>query len=112
MPRGALPPPYEVAQALVRLGERVRVARLRRGLTQDQLAGACGISPRTLYGIENAQPGIAVGHAYAALWALGLLGTAAAVADPDADEHGKVLEAGTRAKRARRPKQPAGDNDF
>lgn len=106
------PVPYEVSRALVTLGERIQVARLRRSLTQAELAAACGISRRTLYGIENGQTGIAVGHVYAALWALGLLGTTAGVADPDTDGHGKILEAGRRAKRARRSRELLDNNDF
>jgi hypothetical protein len=44
------------------------------------------------------------------LWKLGLLGTAAALAEPDADEHGRILEAARRPLRARR--SAAVDNDF
>jgi hypothetical protein len=41
---------------------------------------------------------------------LGLMGTTTALADPDADEHGKILEAARRPRRARQP--AAGDSDF
>ena len=44
------------------------------------------------------------------LWTLGLLSTAAALANPDADEHGKILEAARRPKRVRHPVDS--DNDF
>ena len=44
------------------------------------------------------------------LWKLDLLNTAASLADPDADEHGKILEAARRPKRVRNPVDS--DNDF
>ena len=44
------------------------------------------------------------------LWKLGLLSTAAALADPDNDEHGRILEAARRPQRVRQ--SAAIDNDF
>ena len=44
------------------------------------------------------------------LWKLGLLGTAAALADPDTDEHGRILEAARRPQRVRQ--SAVVDNDF
>lgn len=105
----AQPLPLEVLQSTELLGERVRVARLRRRLSMDDLAKACGIGRRTLYRIENGEPGVALGSMLAVLWKLGLLDTVRAVADPDGDEHGKVLEA---ARRPQRVRTPASDNDF
>jgi DNA-binding XRE family transcriptional regulator len=102
--------PREVAAAAQRLGEHVRLARMRRRLGQEELAQACGISRKTLYALEKGATGVTLGTAFAVLWKLGLLGTAAALADPDADEHGKILEAARRPRRVRQP--PDGDNDF
>jgi len=93
-----------------RLGESVRLARVRRNLSQEELAQACGITRKTLYALEKGAPGATLATVFTVLWRLGLLDTAAALADPDADEHGKILEASRRPKRVR---QPAGsDNDF
>ena len=102
--------PLEVMAAVQRLGENVRLARVRRRLSQDELAQACGITRKTLYALEKGIPGATVATAFAVLWKLGLLGTALALADPDADEHGKILEAARRPKRVRNPVD--GDNDF
>jgi hypothetical protein len=44
------------------------------------------------------------------LWALGLLDSVKALADPDYDEHGKILEAATRPERVRA--HQVLDNDF
>lgn len=95
--------PFEVSHSLVVLGQRVKKARMRRQLSQEELAQACKIARRTLFSIETGTPGIAVGHIYTVLWKLGLLATTRGVADPDADEHGKILEAARLGKRVRRP---------
>lgn len=109
MAQEAQPIPFEVQQSVELLGERIRTARLRRQLSTDELARACGLGRRTLYRIESGEPGVAMGSVLAVLWKLGLLTTVRAVADPDADEHGKILEA---ARRPQRVRAAALDNDF
>ena len=103
------PLPLEVLQSVESLAERIRIARLRLRMGMEELASACGIGRRTLYCIENGEPGVAVGPLLAVLWKLGLLDTVRAVANSDDDEHGKILEA---ARRPRRARSPAADNDF
>jgi len=103
---------FEVARAIEGLGERIRLARVRRRMSQDELAKACQIARRTLYGMESGAPGIAIGHVYAVLWTLGLLSTANSIADPDADEHGKTLDAARQAQRVRHPRVKPDQNDF
>jgi DNA-binding XRE family transcriptional regulator len=102
--------PLEVAAATQRLGENIRLARLRRGMSQEELAQASGVTRKTLYALEKGASGTTIATAFAVLWKLGLLSTAAALADPDADEHGKILEAARRPKRVRQPVDS--DNDF
>jgi DNA-binding XRE family transcriptional regulator len=102
--------PMAVTSAVLRLGENVRLARVRRSLSQAELAHACGITRKTLYALEKGAPGTTIGTAFTVLWKLGLLDTAPALADPEADEHGKILEAARRPKRVRHPVD--NDNDF
>ncbi|NRF68997.1 helix-turn-helix domain-containing protein [Aquincola sp. S2] len=102
--------PLEVTTAAQRFGENVRLARVRRHMTQEELAQACGITRKTLYALEKGASGATVATAFTVLWKLGLLSTAAALADPDADEHGRILEAARRPKRVRNPLDS--DNDF
>jgi DNA-binding XRE family transcriptional regulator len=102
--------PLEVTKAAQRFGENVRLARVRRHMTQEELAQACGITRKTLYALEKGASGATVATAFTVLWKLGLLSTAAALADPDADEHGRILEAARRPKRVRNPLDS--DNDF
>ena len=102
--------PLEVTSAVHRLGENIRLARVRRRLSQEELAQACDITRKTLYALEKGAPGATIATAFTVLWKLGLLNTAVALADPDADEHGKILEAARRPKRVRHPVDS--DNDF
>ncbi len=104
--------PLEVTTAIQRLGENVRLARIRRRLSQEELALACGVTRKTLYALEKGAPGASIATAFSVLWKLGLLRTAVALADPDADEHGKILEAARRPQRVRRPADSDNDNDF
>lgn len=91
----------EVNDAIALLGQRIRIARTRRKMTQQALALACGITRKSVYALETGGTGATLGNVVTALWVLGLLGTLAAVADPDHDEHGKILEAAQRPRRVR-----------
>ncbi len=55
-------PPYEVDQAIRRLGINPRIARLRRNLTIQQAAKEIGTGPRAVMGGETGKltTGIAV----------------------------------------------------
>ena len=86
------------------------MARIRRRLSQEELAQACSITRKTLYALEKGAPGTTIASVFAVLWKLGLLSTAAALADADADEHGKILEAARLPKRVR--SSVDNDNDF
>ena len=102
--------PFEVSSAIKRLGQNLRLARIRRRVSQEELARACGITRKTLYALEKGSASAALGTVFTVLWKLGLMDTAVALANPDTDDHGKILEAARRPKRARQP--VLNDNDF
>jgi DNA-binding XRE family transcriptional regulator len=102
--------PRQVNDALKVLGINIRTARVRRRLTQDELSMKCDIARKTVYAIEKGAQGPSIGSVLSVLWALGLLDSVKALADPDSDEHGKILEAATRPERART--HQVLDNDF
>lgn len=103
--------PMQVSEQVARLGQRVRIARIRRGWSVADLASKAGINRNTLTALELGKPGTAVGICFTVLWALGLERTLDGVADPDADLHGKALEAARRPSRVGKPRK-ASDYDF
>ena len=65
------------------LGERLRLARLRRGLSIDVTCERAGISRMTLYRLEAGRAAIALGTLIRVLSVLGLEGDLDAVARDD-----------------------------
>jgi transcriptional regulator with XRE-family HTH domain len=57
---------------LAEMGERLRLARLRRKLSNAVVAQRAGISRSTLYKVEAGDPGITLGSCVRVLAALGL----------------------------------------
>ena len=64
-----LPP---VERRLLRLGERIRTARLRRRLSAKLVAERAGMSAMTLRGVEHGAMGVTIGAYVAVLHVLGL----------------------------------------
>lgn len=60
------------AKTLTTLGENIKLARLRRKLTAEQVAERAGISRRTLVSVEKGLPGVAMGIYVQVLFVLGL----------------------------------------
>ncbi len=104
--------PLHVSERIVQLGQRIRVARIRRGWSNLDLASKAGVNRNTLTALELGKPGTAIGVCFTVLWALGLEKSLDAVADPDADVHGKALEASRRPTRAGKPRKTGNDYDF
>jgi len=104
--------PLQVTESIVQLGQRIRVARIRRGWSAADLASKVGINRNTLAALEQGKPGTATGVCFTVLWALGLDTPLAAIAHPDTDLHGKALEAARRPQRAGKPRQASDDYDF
>jgi transcriptional regulator with XRE-family HTH domain len=104
--------PIQAAERTKELGHRVRLARIRRGLSIAEVAEKAGINRNTLNALELGKSGIALGAYVTVLWALGLDKTLDAVAHPDADIHGKTLEASRRPARVRKSKKSKSEYDF
>ena len=104
--------PLHVSERVAQLGQRIRVARIRRGWSVVDLASKAGINRNTLTALELGKPGTAIGVCFTVLWALGLEKSLDSVADPDGDVHGKALEAARRPSRAGKPRKASNDYDF
>lgn len=80
--------PARAAEQVIQLGQRIRIARIRRGWSVADLASKAGIHRNTLTALELGRPGTAIGVCITVVWALGLDKSVDDVADPDADLHG------------------------
>lgn len=104
--------PLRATELIAQVGQRVRIARIRRGWSVADLAAKAGINRNTVTALEQGKPGTAVGVCFTVLWALGLDKSLEAIADPDADPHGKALEAARRPTRAGKLRKAKEDYDF
>ena len=59
-------------RAMSEFGENIRLARLRRRLSAEQVAQRAGISRKTLYNIERGSPKVGFGSYFQVLLVLGL----------------------------------------
>jgi transcriptional regulator with XRE-family HTH domain len=104
--------PIEVTERIKELGYRVRLARTRRALSIAEAAAKAGINRNTLNALELGKAGVSLGTYVTVLWALGLDKTLDGVAHPDADIHGKTLEASRRPARVRKSQKSKNEYDF
>ena len=102
--------PYPVETALKALGANLRTARVRRGLSAQDVAESIGVERHTVADAEKGKPSTSIGVYAGLLWTLGLIDQLAAMADPATDDEGKALALAREPKRARR--REALDNDF
>lgn len=104
-------PPFAIEGALKMLGANLRMARLRRNLTIQQVAEKIGTGTRAVADAEKGKITTGVGIYAALLWAFDLLGQLNEVADPMKDEEGKTLAFSRERERARQSDEGL-DNDF
>jgi transcriptional regulator with XRE-family HTH domain len=94
-------------KVLTALGERVRLARLRRGLTIDIACERAGISRMTLYRLEAGAPAIALGTLVRVLSVLSLENDLESIARDD--RLGRLLQDQKLPARRRNPRnEPQG----
>lgn len=98
-------PPVPVEQALKRLGDNLRVARVRRNVTIEDVAERIGTGPRAVMDAERGKPSTGIVVYLALLLFYDLLAPFEKLADPLKDRQGLSLAAAkapTRARRSRR----------
>ena len=94
--------PSEVQSQLRRIGNGIKTARMRRHMTQEELAERVGTSWHTIRKIEGGSPVTRIAYYLKALWVLGLFEDVRLLADPERDREGIILEAAARGTRVRR----------
>ena len=88
---------------LIELGENMRLARLRRKLSTEQVAERANISRPTLVSIEKGSPSVSIGSYLLVLKVLGLEKDFLSVARDD--ELGRKLQDARIAPKERAPKR-------
>jgi transcriptional regulator with XRE-family HTH domain len=100
--------PLPVTRALRKLGQDIRDARRRRRIPVAILAERASISRMTLNKVEKGDPGVSLGKYAMVLFALGLHGRLADLADVRQDEVGLALEQERLPERVRLPRRVKG----
>jgi hypothetical protein len=98
--------PVPVARALRKLGHDIRDARRRRRIPVTILAERVSVSRTTLNKAEKGDPGVSLGTYATVLFALGMVGRLADVADPRHDAIGRELEEENLPERIRLSRRP------
>jgi len=89
------------------LGENIKLARLRRKLSAEQVAERAGISRPTLSSIENGQSSVSIGNYMNVLMVLGLEKDLSLVAKDDV--LGRKIQDAKLTHGERAPKKPSND---
>jgi transcriptional regulator with XRE-family HTH domain len=92
------------------LGENLKLARLRRRLSAQQVAERANISRPTLLMIEKGEPGVSLGNLLRVLAVLGLEEDLRAIAADDVLGR-KLQDAGLDRPRKRAPKRSQGEEN-
>src|SRR4051794_30669928 len=103
-------PPFDVENALKRLGANLRTARLRRNLSLVEVSAKIGVGREAIAEAEHGKPSTSVAVYAALLWAYGLVDQVTEVADPTTDEEGRRLASRRERRNARTPR--ALDDNF
>ncbi|MBK8486112.1 MAG: transcriptional regulator [Saprospiraceae bacterium] len=88
---------------LIELGENIRLARLRRKLSAEQVSERANIGRKTLWAIEKGSPSVAIGSYAQVLFVLGLENDLIKVAEDD--KLGRKLQDAELVIKERAPKK-------
>ncbi len=100
-----LPPGLE--ETLAKVGADIRRARIRRGITQEDLAKRVMVNRKTIIQLEKGAPEVSMGILLRTLNALGIDERFQDLAAPELDKAGQALEARRLPSRASKPKRLA-----
>lgn len=93
----------KINKLLTRLGENIKLARLRRKLSADQVSERANISRPTLLAIEKGKPTVSMGLYLQVLFVLGLADDILKIANDD--ELGRKLQDAKLILKERSPRK-------
>lgn len=102
--------PKEVGDIAISLGERIKIARIRRKIRQQDMADRTGLSRSTIQALERGEITCSVGALFNVLWHLGLARELELVADPGLDRDGLTVSIDSESKRVVIPRKV--NNEF
>ena len=92
-----------IKNVLLTFGENIKLARLRRKLSAEQISERANISRKTLWAVETGSPGVAIGTYAKVLFVLGLEKDLLKVAEDDT--LGRKLQDAELVVKERSPKK-------
>lgn len=93
--------PVQANKALVKLGENIKEARIKRRISTVLLAEKTGFSRVTLAKIEKGNPYVSIGAYAEIIFILGMTDRLYNLLDPSSDREGNILEKERYPKRIR-----------
>ena len=90
-----------VAEILQQIGKNIKIARMRRNITIQELANRVHVDERTISRLEKGDPSINFKNLVTVLITLGISDSVLNLANPDDDEVGKALEFQKNPQRVR-----------
>jgi len=98
--------PPKLRRSLAKLGQDIRNARRRRGLTVAMMTERVGVAQATYLKIEKGDPSVSMGAYAMTLFALGFPDALSDIADSRSDETGLLLDAARLPQRVRVKRKP------
>jgi transcriptional regulator with XRE-family HTH domain len=98
-------PSFSVRRSLVKLGEDIKTARLKRRIPMALLAERAFIGVSTLEKIQKGNPSVSIGNYAAVIFALGMGAPFGELLNPGGDETGLALEKERLPKRIHGPRR-------
>lgn len=99
--------PLALEETLAKVGADIRRARIRRGITQGDLAKRVMVNRKTIMQLEKGAPEVGLGILLRTLNVLGIDERFKDLAAPELDKVGQALEARKLPSRASKPKRLA-----
>ena len=84
--------PLSLKRLLIQVGQNIKLARKRRGLTMQDMAGRMFVTRKTLNRLESGDPGVSLGILAAALLTLGLENDLGYLAKPENDLTANIID--------------------
>ncbi len=104
--------PLSLKHKIITVGQNIRLARKRRKLTMQDMAGRMFVTRKTLNRLESGDPGVSFSVLASALLALGLEDDLEKIADPEADRTGNIIDREKYDNKQRVRKDKKIDMDF